>query len=348
MIKGVVFNPQIWVEDASELSEDVEPPVPALKSIRGTAGGGPAAVGAATRSVPAVRSVPAARSTTTSGLEWPALLATMAAELSKDGVDPSCFPKSVIRIHAAFNASNTSIDDLLRLIRAEPKLEELLVVLANAALFGAGAKRVTEVRGAVSQLGRPIIRAAAVSFAIQRMKEELRLRSIAAPLTELWRTSWAVACISQVIARRTKIKSEEAFCTGLLHGIGYLYIMARSVGKSTALGADLLGDELIGRTHPSVGKASLGKWGAGKDMANAVNDQHLHNRNVRSRDQADLTDILIVSIALAAELKEAEPRGVLSNGISSFQTLEMTAEDCAKTLKHAEYQLGSLHRLLHC
>ena len=43
MIKGVVFNPQIWVEDASELSEDVEPPVPALKSIRGTAGGGPAA-----------------------------------------------------------------------------------------------------------------------------------------------------------------------------------------------------------------------------------------------------------------------------------------------------------------
>jgi hypothetical protein len=35
VINGVVFNPQIWVEDASELSEDVEPLVPALKSMHG-------------------------------------------------------------------------------------------------------------------------------------------------------------------------------------------------------------------------------------------------------------------------------------------------------------------------
>jgi hypothetical protein len=128
VIKGVVFNPRIWVEDASELSENVEPLVPALKPIRGTACSRPASVGAATRSVPAPRS------TTTSGLEWPALLATMAAELSKDGVDPPCFPESVVKIHAAFNEPKTSIDDLLRLIRAEPRMGELLVVLANAAL----------------------------------------------------------------------------------------------------------------------------------------------------------------------------------------------------------------------
>jgi hypothetical protein len=69
---------------------------------------------------------------------------------------------------------------------------------------------------------------------------------------------------------------------------------------------------------------------------------------VRGREQADLTDILIVSVALAAALKEAEPTDAVSNGVNSFQTLDMTAEDCVKTLKHAEYQLASLHHLLDC
>jgi hypothetical protein len=63
-------------------------------------------------------------------------------------------------------------------------------------------------------------------------------------------------------------------------------------------------------------------------------------------EQADLTDILIVSIALAASLGESESRAVVLNGINSFQTLNMTAEDCAKTLRHAEYHLASLQPLL--
>jgi HD-like signal output (HDOD) protein len=164
----------------------------------------------------------------------------------------------VIKLHSAFSDPSRSTDDLLELIQANSRFAELLVELANAALFGAGAKRVTELRGAVSLLGRPIIRASAVAFAVQRMRAELRLRSIAAPLMELWRTSLGVACIGQVVARRTKIKSEDAFFTGLLHGIGYLYVMARSIGKSSALGTDLLGHDLIGKTHPSIGKAALG------------------------------------------------------------------------------------------
>lgn len=36
-----------------------------------------------------------------------------------------------------------------------------------------------------------------------------------------------MASISQVVARRTQISPDEAFLTGLLHGIGRLYIMVR-------------------------------------------------------------------------------------------------------------------------
>jgi HDOD domain len=41
----------------------------------------------------------------------------------------------------------------------------------------------------------------------------------------------SVASISQLVARRTTVKPDEAFLTGLLHGIGRLYIMAHAVGK---------------------------------------------------------------------------------------------------------------------
>lgn len=34
--------------------------------------------------------------------------------------------------------------------------------------------------------------------------------------------------------------------------------------------------------------------------------------------------------------------------IGSFKNIGLTLEDCAETLKHAEYQLGSLHDALGC
>jgi len=336
VVRNLVYNPRIWVEDADDCA-GAEPRGALLKSVAGS--------GRRPSTAARTAEVPADRPTLGSDPGWRLLLATMEAELAAGTADPPSFPGAVINIHTAFNAPGTSIEDLVKLIQSEPRLADLLVVLANASLFGTGAGRVTDLRHAVSRLGKPIIRGAAVAFAVQRMKEELRLRSIAAPLIELWRTSLAVACISQVVARRTKVKSEEAFLTGLLHGIGYLYIMARSVGKSTALGADLLGNELIDKSHPSIGRAALGTWGAGEAMKMAVKDQRVLERPVRSREHADATDVLIVSIALAAALKDPEPREVAVDRASAFRTLDMTAEDCAKTLKHAEYQLASLHLL---
>jgi HD-like signal output (HDOD) protein len=341
VVRTLVYDPLIWVKDAVDISAAAKNPVAERLSITRTADSEHVLR-------TSVRSASAARRTAKRNLKLPARLAITAAELSTDCVVPSIFPKSVIEIHGAINEPSTSNGDLLELIEAEPQLAKLLVVLADAAMFGAGVKRLTELQSAVSRLGRPIIRGAAFAFAVQRMKMELRLRSIAAPLTELWRASLGVACIGQVIARRTRVTSEEAFLTGLLHGMGYLYVMARSVGKSASLGADLLDDKLIEKTHPSIGKAALRQWGATDEMAQAVNDQRHHDRSVRSVEQADLSDILIASVALTAALRQGETGESVLNGINAFRTLNLTQEDCAKTLRHAEHHLASLHPLLDC
>jgi HD-like signal output (HDOD) protein len=55
-------------------------------------------------------------------------------------------------------------------------------------------------------------------------------------MTDLWNRSIAVASINQIVAKRTRLSVDEAFLTGLLQGIGNLYIMARAATQSTALG----------------------------------------------------------------------------------------------------------------
>jgi HD-like signal output (HDOD) protein len=98
--------------------------------------------------------------------------------------------------------------------------------------------------------------------------------------------------------------------------------------------------------HPAIGKAVLENWGFAEAMSEAVALQADYDHTGKS--EADLTDILIVSVVLAMVLRQPGPRRVDMAGIHSFQRLGLTAQDCADILKHAEYQLGSLHAVLGC
>ena len=285
------------------------------------------------------RSEPAAGTTGAQGLTALEFLTNLATELSRGPVDLPCFPNVVIKVRDALNDPKTSIEETVRLVGAEPRLAARILQTANSATFNPSGKRVTELRTAITRLGQQLVQSAAMSFAVKCMKDEPRLRTIAKPLSELWQDSITVACISQVLARRTKVKADEAFLTGLLHGIGRLYIMAHAVDKSTATDKDFLSDDLIAGWHPSIGKAVLENWRIGEDVAEAVNDQNDYGRRVR-KGCADLTDILIVSTILAGTLKG---RGVISiESVNSFQTIGLTADDCKTTLTNAAHQLGSL------
>jgi HD-like signal output (HDOD) protein len=172
------------------------------------------------------------------------------------------------------------------------------------------------------------------------------LRSISKHLNILWEQSISVAAICQVIARRTKIAPEEAFLTGLLHGIGRLYIMVRAAGKSEKVFQDPSFREMIAGWHASIGKAVLENWGFDEPMCEAVSDQA--NFEHAGKNEPDLTDVLVASVVLARVLRRPGPRSVDMGGISAFSRLHMTPQDCSEVLRHAEHQLGSLHAALGC
>lgn len=185
-----------------------------------------------------------------------------------------------------------------------------------------------------------------MAFAVQQMKDEESLRPVAKQLCELWKKGVAVASICRVVARRTSVSPDLAFLTGLLHGIGRLYIIVRAVGSARELCEEPRLLDLVAGWHASIGKAVLETWGFAEEMAEAVNDQNAYER--RPRNAADLSDVLIASVILADSLDAPDPRTVEMNGASAFRTIGLSEQDCAAILTHAERQLGSLQDALGC
>jgi HD-like signal output (HDOD) protein len=273
-------------------------------------------------------------------------LGSLASELSGGAVDLPCFPDVVIRIRKALDDPKIKPEQAVTIVGAEPRLAAKLLQTASSAAFNPSGRPLTDLRAAITRLGHQLVQSAAMAFAVQQMQEEKSLRTVAAALSALWNESVAVASIAQVVARRTKITPDEAFLTGLLHGIGRLYILVRSVGQSEQYGHDPAFLELVGGWHASIGKAVLENWGFAQEIADAVGDQSDFER--KKRNTAELTDILMVSMVLGEALQKPAPREIDMDGVNAFQTIGLSASDCANILKHAEYALGSLHETLGC
>jgi HD-like signal output (HDOD) protein len=273
-----------------------------------------------------------------------AFLQKLATEVSEGSIDLPCFPDVVIRISTALADPNTTADHVVTIVGAEPRLAARILQTANSAAFNSSGKPLTDLRSAITRLGHRMIHGTAMSYAMQQMKNEESLRSIAQPLTELWNRSIAVASISRLVAKRTKVSADEAFLTGLLHGIGSLYIMARAATQTGALGNEHSWMDLVVGWQASIGKAVLESWGFAEKMCEAVGAQADAER--RRKHEAGLTDVLIVSLLIADALKAPEPRIVATAGINEFLTVGVTAEDCPAILIEAEHQISLVHQAL--
>ena len=274
-----------------------------------------------------------------------AFLQTLATEVSKGTVDLPCFPDVVVRISHALADPNTDSDRVVTIVGAEPRLAARILQTANSAAFNSSGKPLNDLRSAITRLGQQMVQSTAMSYAMQHMKNEASLRSIALLLTELWNRSIAVASVCKLVAARTKVPADEAFLTGLLHGIGKLYIMARAASAANGLGREHSSwMELISGWQASIGKAVLQSWGFADELCEAVGEQDDVDR--RWKHQPTLVDVLIASLVLADALKTPEPRTLGTDGINAFLSIGVTPAECSAILNQAEEQIRQIHEAL--
>ena len=271
-------------------------------------------------------------------------LQELARELSNGTVDLPCFPNVVARISAALANPNTTTERIVTIVGIEPRLAARMLQTANSAAFNTSGKPLTELRSAITRIGQQMVHSIAMSYAVHQMQQEDSLRSIRPAMLELWDKSIAVASICQLVAERTKVHTDVAFLTGLLHGIGSLYIMVRAAGRTADLKNENSWREMLESWQPAIGRAVLESWGFAEEMCEAIADQNDHER--KWKHDAGLTDVLVVSLLLAETLKQPEPRTVDMVGVHSFASIGLSATDCEATLVRAERRITLVHAAL--
>jgi HD-like signal output (HDOD) protein len=273
-----------------------------------------------------------------------AFLQALASEVSRGTVDLPCFPDVVPRISNALADPNTTSERIVTIVGAEPRLAARILQTANSAAFNSTGKPLADLRSAITRLGQQMVQSTAMSYAMQQVRDESSLKSIVQPLTDLWNRSIAVASICRLLAQRTKVPPDEAFLTGLVHGIGMLYIMVRAVTGALGAGDSQSWLELVSGWHAAIGKAVLENWDFVEPMCEAVAQQSDFDR--RWKHAATLTDILIAGIVLADALHTPEPRTIGRQGINAFMSVGVTPADCSSILSQAEAQIRLVHEAL--
>jgi putative nucleotidyltransferase with HDIG domain len=226
-------------------------------------------------------------------------VAKLADELSSNKFDLPPFPDVAIRVRAALNDQNVTLDKIAQVVRSEPILVTRLLRLVNSAMLKRGPMDVTDIKMAINRLGFDMVRNASVSMAMDSTFAAPEGSVLRSHITNNRKHSVLVASLSYLLARRAPgfKKPDEAMLAGMLHDIGKFYILTR-VEDFPALFEDATAlFDLMTDWHSGVGRAIVESWGFPEQIVNAVDEHHVLDRE--HDGQPDTTDIVTVANLIA-------------------------------------------------
>ena len=253
---------------------------------------------------------------------------TLAAELSRGNVDLPSFPEIAVRVRRVLSDPNSSIEQVVRVVGSEPALAARLMRISNSASLNRSGKAVTDLRTAINRIGYNMVRSASISFSMAQIRNSNKLAGLEHHLNDLWQRSASVAAFAYVLARKcTKVNPDEAMLTGMMHGIGKLYVFTRAVDHPELFASDATLNEIIGDWHASIGKAILESWNFSESMAKAVGEQADFSRT--DDGPPDLSDVVAISILMASHVADIPGLEIAMQDLAAAKRLGL---DQAKTL----------------
>jgi HD-like signal output (HDOD) protein len=251
-----------------------------------------------------------------------------ALERSLDGRKlalPS-LPEVALKIRSALADDDVSVNEIVRLLGADPALAARVLRTANSAMFYRGTRPITTMTAAVYQLGQKMIRNVAMSFAAQQVFGAYRNRSIHALVSDVWLHSVRVAVLAHMLARvRTTLDHDEAFLAGLLHEVGRLHILV-NIDAAAGLGPkDAAFEAVVAEFHPRLGRAIIEAWELPEELAVAVGE---HERgSLAAPEPPTLTAVLAAANYLAEHAEHAEAAGGDADAFERIPDLGSLAVD---------------------
>lgn len=147
-----------------------------------------------------------------------------------------------LRIKHALDDPEGSVDQIAKLIQAEPLLAARVVAVANSVAYNSSGRKIADVRQAVARLGFGTLRSLVMSMLVKQISGQPTDERLKALIRQLWEHTAHVSALARVIARRvTHLDPETALFAGILHEVAGFYLISRAAAVPE-LGADMHAD----------------------------------------------------------------------------------------------------------
>jgi HD-like signal output (HDOD) protein len=271
---------------------------------------------------------------------------SLALELSDQKIELPSFPEIAVRVRRLLSDSNSTIDQVVRVVGSEPSLSARLIRIANSASFNRSGRHIGELRTAITRIGYNMVRSAAMSYAMGQIRLANKLAGLEPHLRDLWQRSTVAAAFAYVLARRSAVVNpDEALLGGMMHGIGKLYVLTRAAQHPELFADGGTLEGIITDWHASIGQAILENWDFSDEMAQAVGQQHEYSRESADAPP-DLRDVICVAVVLAEQRENLAGLAALLADLAAAKRLGLDELSTPGVIEECDEEIDALTEAL--
>jgi len=274
------------------------------------------------------------------------ILEDIARDLSSDEITFPTFLDITFQVRTALKDPNLSVDQLAKLVGAEPLMSTKIIRMANSVALNPSGREVADVKSAIVRVGMEAVRTVSFAVAMEQLLKSKQMHAFEDISKKLWEHTSHVAALCRVLARRlAKINGDEAMFAGLVHDLGVFYLMSRAANFPELVNDKVELHALLVGWHDSIGHALLSALGSPESILVAV-QEHETDRPVR--EVKSLSDVLYVANKIAnrasawrdPELDAAVDTSMLED-IFDAETLAEIVEESQEEVQSLKTALGA-------
>lgn len=269
----------------------------------------------------------------------------LITELGGDSLELPSFPEVAMRVRKALGNPDIAVDEVVRMVSAEPSLAVRLLQLGNSVALNPSGQRITSLRMAIARIGFNLARSATIAFAMSQMRRAEAWHGLEKRFRELWEESAQLAAVSHAVAKRARgVNADLAMFAGMLHAVGKLFLLTRLARYPALLNTPSLYLDIERAWHARVARSILTRWELGPEIVAAACD--FETAGQPRPGEADLRDVLFAARYISGLPQAAPVPDPAVFAAPPFQRLALDAGRCANALDASATDIASLRAAL--
>jgi len=272
------------------------------------------------------------------------ILEDIARDLSGNEITFPTFLDITFQVRAALKDPNLSVEQLSKLVGAEPLMSAKIIRMANSVALNPSGREIADVKSAIVRVGMEAVRTVSFAVAMEQLLKSKQMQPFEEISHRLWEHTSHVAALCRVLARRVaKINGDEAMFAGLVHDLGVFYLMSRAANFPELANDKVELHALLVGWHDNIGHALLSAMGLPESVLEAVRD-HETEREITAIN--NLSNVLYIANKIAnrtSSWRDAELDGEVDTAM--LEAL-FDADTLAEIVEESEEEVLSLKAAL--